>query len=101
MTSPLVVFTTDFGSSDPYAGVIKGVALSINPDLRLIDLTHQISPQNVAQGSFLLGLNHRYFPRTPSTSLSSTLEWAQTAARCCCRRLGAVSWPRTTAYSAG
>jgi S-adenosylmethionine hydrolase len=62
MTSPLVVFTTDFGLSDPYAGVIKGVALSINPDLRLIDLTHQISPQNVAQGSFLLGLNHRYFP---------------------------------------
>ena len=45
MTSPLVVFTTDFGLSDPYAGVIKGVALSINPDLRLIDLTHQISPQ--------------------------------------------------------
>ena len=63
MTSPLVVFTTDFGLSDPYAGVIKGVALSINPNLRFIDLTHQISPQNVAQGSFLLGLNHRYFPQ--------------------------------------
>jgi len=62
MTSPSVVFTTDFGLSDAYAGVIKGVALTINPDLRLIDLTHQISPQNVAQGSFLLGLNHRYFP---------------------------------------
>ena len=63
MTSPLVVFTTDFGLSDAYAGVIKGVALSINPNLRFIDLTHQISPQNVAQGSFLLGLNHRYFPQ--------------------------------------
>jgi len=63
MTSSLVVFTTDFGLSDPYAGVIKGVALSINPILRLIDLTHQISPQNVAQGSFLLGLNYRYFPK--------------------------------------
>ena len=63
MTSPLVVFTTDFGLSDPYAGVIKGVALSINPDLHLIDLTHQIPPQNVAQGSFLLGLNHRFFPQ--------------------------------------
>ncbi len=63
MTSPLVVFTTDFGLSDAYAGVIKGVALTINPDLRFIDLTHQISPQNVAQGSFLLGLNHRYFPK--------------------------------------
>ena len=62
MTSSLLVFTTDFGLSDAYAGVMKGVALSINPGLSFIDLTHQISPQNVAQGSFLLGLNHHYFP---------------------------------------
>ncbi|MCH9017763.1 MAG: SAM-dependent chlorinase/fluorinase, partial [Chloroflexi bacterium] len=52
MNPPLVVFTTDFGLSDPYAGVMKGVALTINPSLRLIDLTHQILPQNIAQGSF-------------------------------------------------
>lgn len=61
MTSPLLVFTTDFGLSDAYAGVIKGVALTVNPELRFIDLTHQIQPQNVAQGSFLLGVNHRFF----------------------------------------
>ena len=63
MNSPLLVFTTDFGLADPYAGVMKGVALTINPDLRLLDLTHQVSPQNIAQGSFLLGINHRYFPK--------------------------------------
>ena len=63
MNSPLLVFTTDFGLSDPYAGVMKGVALTINPGLRLIDLTHQVLPQNIAQGSFLLGINHRYFPK--------------------------------------
>lgn len=63
MISPLLVFTTDFGLADAYAGVIKGVALTINPDLRLIDLTHQVLPQNIAQGSFLLGINHRYFPK--------------------------------------
>jgi S-adenosylmethionine hydrolase len=62
MTSPLLVFTTDFGLADAYAGVVKGVALTINPDLRLIDLTHQVSPQNIAQGSFILGINHRFFP---------------------------------------
>ena len=62
MESPLLVFTTDFGLSDAYAGVMKGVALTINPNLRFIDLTHQIQPQNVAQGSFLLGINHRFFP---------------------------------------
>ena len=63
MPMSTLVFTTDFGLCDPYAGVMKGVALTINPTASLIDLTHQISPQNVAQGSFLLGLNHRFFPR--------------------------------------
>lgn len=62
MLYPLLVFTTDFGLNDAYAGVMKGVALAINPDLRFIDLTHQIPPQNVAQGSFLLGINHSFCP---------------------------------------
>ncbi|MDA0264739.1 MAG: SAM-dependent chlorinase/fluorinase [Chloroflexi bacterium] len=63
MTSPLLVFTTDFGLSDAYAGVMKGVALAINPDLRMIDLTHQIMPQNILHGSFVLGVNNRFFPQ--------------------------------------
>ena len=62
MSGPLLVFTTDFGLTDSYAGVMKGVALGINPNLRLIDLTHQIAPQSVAQGAFVLGLSYRYFP---------------------------------------
>ena len=62
MNSPLLVFTTDFGLTDSYAGVMKGVALDINPELRFVDLTHQVSPQNVAQGAFALGVSYRYFP---------------------------------------
>ena len=62
MSGPLLVFTTDFGLADSYAGVMKGVALGINPDLRFIDLTHQIAPQNVAQGAFVMGVSYRYFP---------------------------------------
>ena len=41
---------------------MKGVALGINPSLRLVDLTHQIAPQNIAQGAFVLGVSYRYFP---------------------------------------
>ena len=64
METPLLVFTpTDFGLSDAYAGVMKGVALTINPNLHFIDLTHQIQAQDIAQGSFTLGVNHRYFPK--------------------------------------
>ena len=62
MNAPLLVFTTDFGLADPYAGVMKGVVLSINPAARFIDLTHQISPQDILHGSFLLGVSYRYFP---------------------------------------
>ena len=58
----MLVFTTDFGLADSYAGAMKGVALGINPNLRLIDLTHQVAPQNVAQGAFVLGVSYRYFP---------------------------------------
>ena len=60
--SPPIVLTTDFGLSDPFAGVMKGVVLSINPRATVIDLTHQIQPQNVSQGAFVLGTSHRFFP---------------------------------------
>ena len=62
MDAPLLVFTTDFGTADPYAGIIRGVVLGINPQARLADLTHQIRPQDVAQASFVLGNSYRYFP---------------------------------------
>ena len=62
MNRPLLVFTTDFGLSDSYAGVMKGVALAINPALTFIDLTHQVAPQNIAQGAFALGVSYRHFP---------------------------------------
>ena len=62
MKNALLVFTTDFGLSDSYVGVMKGVALGINPELRFVDLTHLIAPQNVAQGAFVLGVSYRHFP---------------------------------------
>lgn len=62
MAHPPIVLTTDFGLADPYAGVMKGVVLSINTAGTLIDLTHQIQPQNIRQGSFVLAASHRFFP---------------------------------------
>lgn len=59
---PLIVLTTDFGTSDPYVGVMKGVILTINPGAAIVDLTHQVQPQNLQQASFLLGASHRFFP---------------------------------------
>ncbi|MCH7605714.1 MAG: SAM-dependent chlorinase/fluorinase, partial [Chloroflexi bacterium] len=58
-----IVLTTDFGLADPYAGVMKGVILGINPAATLIDLSHQIHPQNIRQASFILGASYRFFPQ--------------------------------------
>lgn len=60
--TPIVTLTTDFGTEDPYVGVMKGVILGINPQAQLVDLTHAVSSQQVLQGSFLLATAFRYFP---------------------------------------
>ena len=60
--SPLITLTTDFGTSDPYVGLVKGVVLGINPNVTLVNITHEIAPQNVLQGAFLLGNSYGFFP---------------------------------------
>ncbi|MEB3278370.1 MAG: SAM-dependent chlorinase/fluorinase [Lyngbya sp.] len=60
--SGIVTLLTDFGLSDIYVGVIKGVIAQINPELRVIDLTHDIPPQNIAAGRFCLMNAVPYFP---------------------------------------
>jgi S-adenosylmethionine hydrolase len=61
--SGIITLTTDFGLSDPYAGVLKGVIWGISPGARVVDLTHQVRPQAVLQGGFVLATAYRYFPR--------------------------------------
>ena len=62
MASPLITLTTDFGLSDPYVGLMKGVILSINPHASIIDITHGIRPQAIEQGAFLISKSYSYFP---------------------------------------
>ncbi|HEY8492087.1 MAG TPA: SAM-dependent chlorinase/fluorinase [Dehalococcoidia bacterium] len=59
---PVITFTTDFGTADPYVAAMKGVALSICPEARLVDVTHQVQPQQVLQGAFLLAAAWPHFP---------------------------------------
>ena len=57
-----IVLTSDFGLSDPYVGVMRGVILNINPQATIVDLTHQVLPQNITQAAFVLGTSYRFFP---------------------------------------
>lgn len=54
---------TDFGVKDTYVGILKGVIASISPESHIIDLTHEISPQDTLQCSFLLAASFSYFPK--------------------------------------
>ena len=59
----IITLTTDFGTTDIFVGLMKGVILSINPDAKVIDITHDIEPQYVYAGAFLLSSAYRYFPQ--------------------------------------
>ncbi|MEA3385506.1 MAG: SAM-dependent chlorinase/fluorinase [Thermodesulfobacteriota bacterium] len=58
----ILAFLSDFGLKDPYAGIVKAVVLGINPALRIVDISHQVAPQDVMDGSFVLGSAFREFP---------------------------------------
>lgn len=59
----IITLTTDFGLSDAYVGVMKGVILGINPRVQVVDITHAIPPQDVHEAAFLIHSAHRYFPQ--------------------------------------
>lgn len=60
--SGIISLTTDFGESDPYAAMMKGVILSINPDAKIIDITHQIPAGSIQEGGLIIKESYKYFP---------------------------------------
>ncbi len=59
----MITLLTDFGISDPYAGIMKGVILSVNPFAQIIDVTHGIKPQDIMGAAYLINAVYRYFPK--------------------------------------
>jgi S-adenosylmethionine hydrolase len=62
MAGNLITLTTDFGEQSPYVAAMKGVILSINADARLLDLGHQIPPQDVRHTAHFLAVALPWFP---------------------------------------
>jgi S-adenosyl-L-methionine hydrolase (adenosine-forming) len=58
----IVTLLSDFGTQDAYVGIMKGVILRIAPEVRFVDLTHDVPPQDVVTGALLLRNAVRYFP---------------------------------------
>ncbi len=61
-TRPIVALLTDFGGGDGDVGVMKGVIAGITPEVLIIDITHDVAPQNVASAAWILACSYRYFP---------------------------------------
>lgn len=59
---PVISLTTDFGGADGFVGTMKGIILKICPDAVLVDITHEVAPQDVVGAALVLGAAYRYFP---------------------------------------
>lgn len=59
---PTLVFMTDFGVVDDSVAICKGVMLSIAPDVRIVDLTHQVTPYSILDGARYLFGATPYYP---------------------------------------
>lgn len=59
----IITLITDFGLEDGYVGTMKGVILRINPEARIIDITHEVEAHNIFEAAFVLATVYRFYPR--------------------------------------
>src|SRR2546429_5449948 len=59
---PIITLLTDFGSQDYFAAAMKGVILSINSAARIVDITHELPPQDIHAAAFNLLATYKDFP---------------------------------------
>jgi S-adenosylmethionine hydrolase len=62
MAKPTIAFVTDFGTRDHYAGVMKGVVLTICPEALLVDVTHDLPAHDIPFAARELAATYKYFP---------------------------------------
>lgn len=61
--SRIITLLTDFGNQDAYAGIMKGIIAGINPRATIVDICHNIPPQDIFNGAYLLSTAYKYFPK--------------------------------------
>src|SRR5581483_154405 len=60
--SRIVTFTTDFGLSDPFVGIMHGVVLTIEPEATIVDVSHAVASYDVFDGAWTIAQGYRFFP---------------------------------------
>ncbi len=62
MSEPIITLTTDYGTQDHLVGTLKGVILRINPDAKIVDISHHVTPYDVLDGALSIAAAYSYFP---------------------------------------
>jgi S-adenosylmethionine hydrolase len=58
----MITLTTDFGTEDSYVGMMKGVILTIKPDVTIVDISHQVRPGAVLDAALMIRNAYSFFP---------------------------------------
>src|SRR6478735_9098138 len=62
MRHGILTLTTDFGAAGPYVAAMKGIILATAPETKFVDVSHEIAPQNILEGAFVLSAIIEAFP---------------------------------------
>ena len=60
---PIITLLTDFGTADGYVGAMKGVILNLNSRVKIVDITHDIPPQDIIGGALALSIAAPFYPK--------------------------------------
>lgn len=61
-SEPVIALLTDFGNDDPFVGIMKGVISNIAPQVKLIDISHNIPPGDIRRAAVMLWQSIPFFP---------------------------------------
>jgi S-adenosyl-L-methionine hydrolase (adenosine-forming) len=62
LARPIITLTTDYGTNDHLVGAMKGVILSVNPEVNIVDITHSVLAHDLLDGALAIGQAYKYFP---------------------------------------
>jgi S-adenosylmethionine hydrolase len=62
MAQPIITLTTDYGTGDHLVGVMKGIILKLNPEARIVDITHDVMPFDILDAALVIGQVYNNFP---------------------------------------
>jgi S-adenosylmethionine hydrolase len=62
LANAIITLTTDYGTNDHLVGTLKGVILKINPEVTLVDITHNVTPFDMLDAALAIGAAYSYFP---------------------------------------